>query len=299
MEHGHLVRIDPEPVGDDLRPRRVVPLAMRRGPRLQDDLARRQTLDRGSVPTPGRIAQRPEDVRRRQPAHLDIGGHADPELTNVAGVPPRRLLLAELLVADQLERLVEEGLEVAGVDRQPADERRRLQERRVEVDPADLGRVLPHLPGERVHRALDHVGRLGTTRPAIRVGRRRVRQDAAELVPVGLRVIGAHVDPPAELGDPRGQQLVVRAHIRELDELHPDQLALLVGGEGDVVEHAATVGRRDVVLAPFLDPLHGTPQTLRQCERERLLGVHVELRAEPAADVGSDHAQVLLRADHA
>ena len=41
--------------------------------------------------------------------------------------------------------------------------------------------------------------------------------------------------------------------------------------------------------------LTGTPSCLASDERDRLLGVHVELGAEAAADVGRDDSQLVLR----
>ena len=205
---------------------------------------------------------------------------ADPELPDVAGVAARPLLLPQLVVADQLERLVEERLEVPRVDRKPADEGRRFIEGGMKVDPPHVGRVLADLPRQRIHRALDDVRRLRPAGAAVRVGRRRVRDHAPELVPVRLRVVGTHIHPRAELGDAGREQLVVRAHVRQLDELHADQLPVLVGGERHVVQDAASVDRRDVVLTALLDPLHRHAELLRQPERERLLGVDVQLRAE-------------------
>src|SRR5256885_16121586 len=97
---------------------------------------------------------------------------------------------------------------------------------------------------------------------------------------------------------PRREQLVVGPEVRPLDELHPEDRAVLGAGDRAVVDHAAAVGRRDVVLPALLDPLHGTAQLLREAEREPLLGVDVQLGAEAATDVGSDHAQ-LVRGDAA
>ena len=50
-----------------------------------------------------------------------------------------------------------------------------------------------------------------------------------------------------------------------------------------------------VALAALLDPLDRPAEPPRERERERLLGVDVELRAEPAADVGRDDAELRLR----
>ena len=54
------------------------------------------------------------------------------------------------------------------------------------------------------------------------------------------------------------------------------------------------MGRRQVPLAPRLDPLDRPSDPPSERERERLLGVDVQLRAESAADVGRDHAELRL-----
>ena len=53
--------------------------------------------------------------------------------------------------------------------------------------------------------------------------------------------------------------------------------------------------RRHVVLRTRLDPLHRTVELAAQRERERLLGVDVELRSEAAAHVRRDDPQLVLR----
>ena len=58
--------------------------------------------------------------------------------------------------------------------------------------------------------------------------------------------------------------------------------------------HAAAVDRGDVVLAPLLDPLDRPARLAREDQRQRFLRVDVQLRAEPAAHVGRDHAELLL-----
>ena len=53
--------------------------------------------------------------------------------------------------------------------------------------------------------------------------------------------------------------------------------------------------RGQVVLGALLDPLHRPTEPARDGEADRLLCVDIELRAEAASDVGSDHAQLGLR----
>src|SRR6185436_6452219 len=110
---------DAEAVGHDLRERRHVTLPVRRG--ADEDLhgSRRQAADRGRVPAAGPVANRSEDARRREPAHLDVRREPDTELLRVTPLAPVGLLLAEGLVADELERLVKRSVEVAGIDLQP------------------------------------------------------------------------------------------------------------------------------------------------------------------------------------
>jgi hypothetical protein len=54
------------------------------------------------------------------------------------------------------------------------------------------------------------------------------------------------------------------------------------------------VDRGDIVLRSLLDPLHRPVQSAGEGDREQLLGVDVELRAEPAADVGCDDPHLRL-----
>ena len=64
--------------------------------------------------------------------------------------------------------------------------------------------------------------------------------------------------------------------------------------ELDLLDLVAAVDRREVALAARLRPLHRAAEPPRDRERERLLGIDVQLRAEAAADVGRDHAQLRL-----
>ena len=70
--------------------------------------------------------------------------------------------------------------------------------------------------------------------------------------------------------------------------------------ERHVVDLVAAVVARRHVLRARLDPLHRPAQPLREREDEHLLAVGLELRAEAAAHVGRDHAQLVLGdAEHA
>ena len=125
VQHLHLGGIAAELVGDDLRPRRLVALAVRRG--AGDDLERagREAPDRGRLPASRRVADRAEDPRGCEPAHLVVRREADADLLDVASLAPRLLLGLELVEPEVLEQLVERRVVVAAVDRQAGGDRGR------------------------------------------------------------------------------------------------------------------------------------------------------------------------------
>ena len=132
------------------------------------------------LPAARGVADRAEDPRRREAAHLVVGREADAELLHVAAVARASLLGLELVEVEVLEQLVERGVVVAGVDRQARGDRGR--ELRDEVLAPQLEPVDPELVARAasIVRSM-HVGRLGPAGAAVGVGRRRVREDAREL----------------------------------------------------------------------------------------------------------------------
>ncbi|MGY3471566.1 hypothetical protein ACVW0I_008437 [Bradyrhizobium sp. LM6.11] len=81
--------------------------------------------------------------------------------------------------------------------------------------------------------------------------------------------------------------------------LHLEAGDLVVGverhlGMGNVVP-AMRIGEEG--LGAVAGPFHGTADLLRGPQRHHLFGIDEDLRAEAAADVGRDHAQLVLRGD--
>ena len=129
-----------EPVGDDLRPRRLVPLAVRRRAGQRLHRPGREAADRRRVPAARAVADRAEDLRRREPAHLDVRREADAEPLRVAALARRSAARAASPRSRRmLERAVERRVVVARVDRQPGGDRRR--ELADEVQPPQLDRI--------------------------------------------------------------------------------------------------------------------------------------------------------------
>ena len=118
VQHLDLSRVDPEQVGDDLRPRRLVSLPVRRG--ACHDLHRAEWLEpnRGRLPAACRVTNRGEDAGRRKTAHLVVGGEPDTELHRIVPLSTRSLVGTDRVEVEHLEQLVERRVIVAGVDRE-------------------------------------------------------------------------------------------------------------------------------------------------------------------------------------
>ena len=247
------------------------------------------------LPAAGRVADRAEDARRCEAAHLVVGRESDADLLRVAALASRFLVGLDLVEIEPFEQLVERGVVVAAVDRQARGEGGR--ELGDEVPAPQLDPVDPELLREQVHRPLEHVGRLGPAGAAIGIGRGRVREHARERDAVVRDRVRACVDPRTEQRDAGRDELEVGPHRGR--HVRPDRgdLAVLRRGELERGDEVPAVNRGEGVLRALLDPLHRRAEPARERDGQELLRVDVELRAEAAADVGCDHAQ--LRLGHA
>jgi hypothetical protein len=159
----------------------------------------------------------------------------------------------------------------------------------------ELERICADLAGQRVHRPFDRIGGLGTARPAVGVGRGERGEHARAREVVGLReVVDAGVEERSEQWDARRDQLQVGAHVG--GEAHPyrGELAVGVGRQLDVLDLAAPLDAGDGVLGAGLVPAHRSAELAGERHAEQFLGVDVELGAEPAADGGSDDAELVF-----
>ena len=115
VQHVDVVGADPEPLGDDHRPRRLVALAVRRTARDHLHLGRRQDAHRGRLPTSCRVVERCQHPRGSEPAHLEVRRHADAEALRGPLDVLRLLAPAQVVVADQRCRLVGRRRMITGV----------------------------------------------------------------------------------------------------------------------------------------------------------------------------------------
>src|SRR5260370_10735739 len=123
-----------------------------------------------------------------------------------------------------------------------------------------------------------------------------VREASRALERVTLLVEAARIQPRTEQRHARRHELEIRAHGGGQLRANRRDLPFCSGGELDLLNLIATVNRREVALTPRLRPLHRAAEPSRNRERERFLGIHVQLRPETAAYVARDHAQPRLHA---
>ena len=231
-------------------------------------------------------------LERAEAAHLDVAGHPDAEELPVAAREPGGLLLPERVVLRDLERLGQRAVVLPAV---VALARRRGVGEGVGGDevlpPHRLGRHAELLGGE-VDDALDVVAALGPAGASVGRHRRRVGEDAGRAeIDVG-DAVDADAHHERQVGDEREDR--VGADVGE--DVHPE------GGDGAVpldrrlhVGHVgAAVRRRHHVLDPRLDPPERQAVELRHRRQRGVLRVDAELHPEPAADLGGDHADLVL-----
>src|ERR687893_381953 len=92
VQHLDVVGIDAEPVGHDLRPRRLVPLPVRRGAADDLHLAGGQHAHAGGLPPACGVVERRQHPAGGEAAHLDVGGDAEAAVPGVACLAAAPLL---------------------------------------------------------------------------------------------------------------------------------------------------------------------------------------------------------------
>ena len=161
-----------------------------------------------------------------------------------------RLLVAQPVVADVCERLVERRPVVAAVVGQAGHDVVPVVEGRDQVAAAHLDRVDLDRVGEQVDHPLEHEGRFGAPRAAVRLDRRRVGIDAVHvLLHRRHRVRSRQHEAVQDRRNPRRRRREIRAHSGPHGAAQPQDLPVLRRRQLDVLHVIATVRRGLVVLA--------------------------------------------------
>ena len=269
-----------ELLGDEHRPRRHVPLSVRRGSRAHDHLAVRSNFN-GAKLTVG------QSVR-----NLHVARQTDAELAHVARSAPPGLLGPQLVVARHFESQVERAVIVADVVE-------RLDRCRVgkvvlanQIAAAQLRGVHFDFACEHVHDPLDGGRGLGTPGPAVGRGRRRIGDDR-DARAFGLRYLvrSRGHDP----GHERKHRTEPRVGTTVLQHFNAIRLydALTGPANSHVLNLGAAVAQSEHALRARLGPAHRTAELQRAPPHDDVFGVDRGFGSESASDVGRNHVHLI------
>ena len=160
---------------------------------------------------------------------------------------------------------------------------------------AQRHRIHVEFDGEFVHDALDGKRCLGASRSTDGIGWRGVGEDADAVEVIHVHLVDTRVHEHPQQRCAGRDDLQVGPHIGQDFDLQADELAILRGGDLDLLDLVPSVVRGDHVFAARLHPLHGATQLAGNLDSENLLAVDLEFAAKSTADVGSDHPQGVLR----
>ena len=284
-----------ELLGDDLRKGRLMALAVIVRADQHRDLAGRMHAHRGALIEAAARTEPPGEARRRKAAGLDIGGDS-----RARGICPccaeAALRMPKPFDVGRDQRAVEAAHRIAGI---VLHQHRRLIGiglLRDHVAAADLDAVDAHLAGRDIDDALDHEGRFGPAGAAIGIDRHGVGEHHLDVAVDRGRGVDAAEQRPIEIGrDVRPEGREIAAHIGERLDAERQELAVFVErqlGLGDVI---AAVAIGDVAFRAARDPFDRPLDPLGGPGDDGLFAVVELLDAEAAADIGRDHAQLVLR----
>ena len=245
----------------------------------------------GGFPKTHAGAELADQRRRRHAAGLDVSRKAD--AAQLAVALGFALALAEALVVVDLQRLLQRSVVVAGVI-----ERRDgslIRERLDEILLAQVGGIHAELARADFDQTFDDVSRFRAAGAAIGVDRHGVGIDGVDLaIDVRDRVLTRQQGGIEEGRHRRREGRHIGAEIGGGVHLQAGDLAVAVERHlrlGDVI---AAVGVGDETFRTLAGPLHRPVELARRPQTNDLLRIDEDLRAEAAADVGRDDAQLVL-----
>ena len=294
MDDRHIFDRYAEPARDQLGEGRFMPLPVRM--RAGENLHRANRIDPHfrRFPQADAGAERADRRRGRDAAGFNVRRETDAAQFAVFGA--LALALADVFVIRHLQRLVERGGVIAAIIAE--DHRRLVREGFDVVFAAEGGGIRVGLARRYFNEALDNESSLRATRAAVGVHRRGVGVDRVNFrINVG-DIILARQQRRVEIGRHGGREgRQIGAEIGGGVDTQRSDAALVVQrqrGFGDMVA-AMRVGEER--LGTIRRPLDRTPDFLRRPDADCLFGVDENLRAETAADIRRDDAQLVLGRD--
>ena len=167
---------------------------------------------------------------------------------------------------------------------------------RDEIAAAQFGRVDAELVGGEIDDAFQQEGRLRPAGAAIGVDRHGMGEHRLGLDIDRRGRIGAGEQGPVEIGRDAGREgRQIGAHIGDRRHLEREELGVAVERQLDMGDVVAAMRVRHEAFRALGGPFDRPPDLAGGPGDDRLLGVMVDLRAEAAADIGGDDAQLRLR----
>ena len=237
-------------------------------------------------------AERADGIRRRQSARLDIGREADAAQFALPG--GGRLAFRKTGILGHLERHVERGPVVTRIVAKY--DRCLVRELGNEVAAAEFRRIDLQFAGRGFDDALNHIRGFGPACSAIGIHWRGVGVDGIDYgVNVGNIVLAGEQYRIEIGGNDRSQSREIGAHRRRRVNSQALDYAVRVHSQFGLRDMIAAMGIGEEAFAALGGPLDRTAaNALRGPDANNFLRINRDLRAEAAAHVGRDDAQLVL-----
>ncbi len=275
MDDPDAVHAETRTVGNQHRPRRVVPLAVGRGACLDEYRAVAEEFDGAVLATwhPG--------------GAIDEDRQADAELLALTGGPATALLGPKLVVSRRVEDCVEGPNVITAV----VDETRGARPGKGvggdEVSPPHVGGIEAGPRREEVDGAVHDRRRLGPARAPVGRDGSRVGEHAL----VGPRHLGDVIRAGQQVAGVVGQvggDACVRAAVGDDVDLEGADDAVGRPANTDLLNLGAGVAEADHVVGTVRDPAHRSTASTGQQRKEQLLRIRPTLGPEAPTHVGGD-----------
>ena len=227
------------------------------------------------------------EAGRRHARGLDVAGQAyPPQFLRV------RLPLRKSGVIGNLEGAMQKAREIAAVVGRPDGRLVGHRLLRDQVAATDFGAVDAELACRFVHKPLEHVARLGTSGPAVRIRGHGIRKHACHLHVNGGCAVHAgeqRAIDRARDGGAKGRD--ISANIRARVDSQGEKAPVAIQGEGGARAMVPALRVRQKGFAPRGHPAHRPAQAARRPGDDALLRIMLAFVSEPAAHIRRYHAQ--------